>query len=344
MNVACNAIGRVAAVLLCLAAWPTLGYADATACASYQTCLAAAESQRWAELAQAVQASAQELRRAREALRNTEREGDTASVSSLRAQQAQAQADWEAKQHLADLLTGEQYRNFLLDRGADLDAWAAQAHHVLQRTVERIRELNLAFQEQSQSDVRLLERAAREERSAADSALWNATLEFIRRRIEQARDARLDLSPADAAASPRTQPALVWERVEPAYEKLKAMDPAQGVQDGSLSAAVAQTGLLLWEQAGPSAQPAPLSADAGAVFSAGTLSGDLMDLALVHSYFEKREQPPALPSERQHQLEIDRVRRVAELARAERDRALDALVRQAGVEDQLKLIRARLSR
>jgi len=339
-----QALPRIAAVLLCLAAWHVPGLADSTTCGSDRTCLAAAESKRWAELTQAVQASAQELRRVREALRTAERDGDTAGAARLRAEQARAQAEWDAKQQLADAVTGERYRNFLLERGAELDAWAAQANDALQMTVVQIRELNQALQEQNQTDVQRLEEAAREQQRAVDAALWEATRELIRRRIEQARAARLLAPPADTAALPETRLALAWERVEPEYPKLETIDPAQAVQDGSLCAAVAQTGLLLWEGLARSAPPAPLAADASTVVLTGKLSGDLTDLAIVHAYFEARAQPPASSTEGQQQLEIERVRRVAALARAERDRALDALVRQAGLEDQLKLIRARLNR
>jgi len=339
-----RAIPRVAAVLLGLAAWHIPALADSTTCGSDQTCLAAAESKRWTELAQAVQASAQELRRVREALRNAEREGDTAGAARLRAEQVRAQADWDAKQQLADAVTGERYRNFLLERGAELDTWAAQSNDVLQMTVMQIRELNQALREQNQTDVQRLEEAAREQQRAVDAALWDATRGLIRRRIEQARAARLVAPPADTAVSPEARLALAWERVEAVYPKLETIDLTQAVQDGALCAAVGQTGLLLWEGLAPGGPPAPLTVDASAVVWTGKLSGDLTDLAIVHAYFEARGQPPASSAEAQQQLEIERVRRVAALARAERDRALDALVRQAGLEDQLKLIRARLNR
>jgi len=336
----------VVAVLAYLAMSPMLGHADETPCASYQSCLAAAESKRWAELAQMLLTSAQQLRRVREALRNAERAGDTASAERLRAELTQAEAEWAARQQLADIVTGERYRKFLLGRGNELDAWAARANDALRRKVEQIRALNAALKQQDRSEVQLIETAVQEERAAADAQFWNATLELIRRRIERAREARQHAAPEDAAASASVQPVLVWERLEPVYQKLKETSPAQGADDGTLCAGVAQAGLLLWQEVGRSAPPAPPSAEAEAAFSLAEVSGDLMDLAVVHAHFEQGRQPStrALSSERQWQLEIDLLGSVAALARAERDRALDDLVHQAGVEDQLKLIRARLNR
>jgi hypothetical protein len=295
-------------------------------CKSYQACLAKAQTRRWTELADTIQKSAATLRRLREALRAAEKSGDTAQASRLRALEPLVLADWEDKKALAATLAGGDYRRFLLERAVDIEERMTEAQTAFDRKLEQFRKLNQALQQQNDSEVRQLEALAHAEQHAANALLWDSSMGLLGGTMEKFRH----------SGAPAW---LDMKKAEESYLDLKKIDAAKPAAEGHLSTAAAKAGLMVWSSIAPKALAASL-AEVEAVASVIEVSGGLIDLALVHAHFEEAElrQSRILSLQKVYQLEIVRLKAVVDLQKAERERAREAIARQAAFEEQVLAI------
>lgn len=315
----------VAALLLVTTPSPTR--AQEKSCPSFQACLARAHAQRWTQLAQVVETAASNLAAVRRALDQARAAGDGAKIARLESLLARAQADWEAKKHLAHTLTGLDYRGYLLARAADSEDRVAQAEADLERKTEQFRRLNEALQRQNATEVAAMRQIALEEGHVASNLLWTSLL------------AGLDGGVLRAQALGAPRGAIDWRGLEPVNARLKRIDVGKEAWEGHYAAAAGKLGQLALEALNHAGRIPPITTALGqvsAIVAVVEVGSGLVDLALVHGEFAdaQERQRRSLDLQRTYQLEIHRLGEVIKLSRAERDRTREAIQRQAVFEEQ----------